>query len=188
MNDIDENWKDIDGYEGRYQVSNLGRIKSLNYIKSKKTKIIKCNRDNDGYYSVVLYKNVKPKRYKIHRLVALMFIENPYNKPQVNHIDACKWNNNVNNLEWCTAKENLRHAWNMGLMEKSRDAFRKYGGKNATLILSKSVMQFTKDGIFVAEYSSMAEARKQTRILQSCISACCRKKHKTAGGYIWKFK
>ena len=124
---MEEVWKDVKGYEGYYQVSNLGNIKSLERIIENsgtrtgyykvKERILKPreNTNRNGYYELSLRKDGKEKRFKVHRLVACAFIENPYNKPEVNHIDGNKSNNCVSNLEWTTSKENKEHAWNIGL-------------------------------------------------------------------------
>jgi hypothetical protein len=114
-----ENWKDVQGYEGLYQVSNLGRVKSLshvNYLGRLRQECILGNRLSDrGYHTAVLYNNGKSKSFRVHRLVANAFIENPNNKPHVNHIDGVKSNNLVSNLEWVTISENQKHAFKTGL-------------------------------------------------------------------------
>ena len=116
-----EIWKDIPEYEGLYQVSNLGNIRSF-YLKngrlSQKTKPIKLKKDRYGYLKLTLCKNKKYKYVTIHRLVAEAFIPNPENKLQVNHKDGNKFNNQVSNLEWCTCIENIHHAFNIGLRKK----------------------------------------------------------------------
>ena len=102
-----EIWKDIKGYEGLYQISNKGRVKSLNYRRTGKEKILISSDDGKGYLCVKLCKNNKIKNHKIHRLVAQAFLPNPDNLPEVNHQDTNTSNNCVENLEWCT------HAYNM---------------------------------------------------------------------------
>ena len=109
-----EEWRDIEGYEGLYQVSNLGKIKSFHYGTSR---INKIQLTKKGYAYTHLYKNGKSKRYFVHVLVAKAFIPNPKNKPQVNHIDANKSNNRVENLEWVTPEENMQHAYEKGLVK-----------------------------------------------------------------------
>ncbi len=114
MQSIAEIWKDIQGYEGLYQVSNLGRVKSLvrGYYWQKE-RILKPCKHIKGYMLVSLSKNEKEKTFRLHRLVAIAFIPNPENLPQIDHINADKTNNSVNNLRWVTAKENIRNPLNM---------------------------------------------------------------------------
>ena len=111
---MQEIWKDINGYEGLYQVSTLGRVKSLEK-NGKKCKILKSNLNNNGYTHVILSKLNKRKTILIHRIVALAFIPNTDNKPQINHINGIKNDNRILNLEWSTAAENTKHAFNTGL-------------------------------------------------------------------------
>lgn len=120
MNEI---WKDIIGYKGLYQISNLCRLKVLTktvYATGKKPyeqkeSILGGSLNNNGYLVFTLYKNKKKKGYPAHRLLALHFLPNPENKPQINHIDGNKLNNSLNNIEWCTIKENAVHAFKTGL-------------------------------------------------------------------------
>ena len=104
-----EEWRDIKGYEGRYQVSNLGRVKSLNYRHTNKEKILSNTTNTKDYLTVSLYKNGKIKTYYIHKLVAAHFIPNPDNYKEVNHKDENKSNNCVSNLEWCSREYNQNY-------------------------------------------------------------------------------
>ena len=102
-----ERWKDIDGYDGMYQVSDLGRVRSH---KSGEWRVMKYGKDSNGYLSVILYQNGDYKRHRVHRLVAQTFIHNDdESKNQINHIDECKHNNRVSNLEWCSASYNMTY-------------------------------------------------------------------------------
>ena len=121
---MEEIWKDIKGYEGCYQVSSSGRIKSIERIvrgpsgnKKIKSRILKEFKNQFGYYMVSLFKNGKHKNFQVHRLVAHSFILNPLNLPQVNHIDGNKENNCVDNLEWITNRDNVIHAYKNNLRE-----------------------------------------------------------------------
>jgi hypothetical protein len=114
MNEI---WKDIKGYEGLYQISNLGRVKSLSrmvkykqYSKETTEKIMKLSLNKRGYLYVGLCKNGSYERFRVHRLVALHFVPNPKEYSEVNHKDRIKTNNEVENLEWCSGKENVNHS------------------------------------------------------------------------------
>jgi len=107
MGNQEEIWKDVVGYEGKYKVSNLGRIKSI--LKTKEI-ILKCSTNEKGYRCTHLTINGHGKKKKVHRLVCIAFLENPNDYKQVNHIDGDKFNNRVENLEWCTAKQNVQHA------------------------------------------------------------------------------
>lgn len=127
-----EQWKDIVGFEGWYQISNLGRVRSVPRVvphKSKhgsvayqrwESKILRPTITNQGYEMVVLSKSGKFSYPTVHRLVAIAFIPNPHNKRTVNHIDGDKTNNVVSNLEWCTSSENNQHAYDVGLNTKVR--------------------------------------------------------------------
>lgn len=106
---MDEIWKDIKGYEGRYEVSNMGRVKSLNYRRSGKSGILKSEDNGNGYFAVNLRKDNKNWHISVHRLVALTFLPNYENFPEVNHKDEIKDNNNLNNLEWCTTSYNVNY-------------------------------------------------------------------------------
>ena len=122
---IKEVWRDIPEFEGYYQVSNLGRVKSLigwngrKYINRER--IIKPTLTSTGYYKVDLKKNGKRKVYKLHRAIAQAFIPNPERKPFINHIDGNPLNNDIANLEWCTNQENIRHGYKLGLIPSTKE-------------------------------------------------------------------
>jgi len=124
-----EIWKEIKGYEGLYQVSDYGRVKSLSHINNLgrlRPECILGNRLSDrGYHTAVLYNNGKPKSFRVHQLVAKAFIDNPFNKPHVNHLDGIKSNNFVDNLEWVTISENQKHAFKNGLNKVTCDRYEK---------------------------------------------------------------
>lgn len=194
---MEEIWKDIEGYEGKYQVSNLCRIRSLdrkvgNYIKEGK--ILKPFSNRCGYLQVDLFdSSINRKSKTIHRLVAETFIPKIEGKNEINHIDGNKNNNSINNLEWCTRLENLTHARNIGLI--TGESFIKSGSENWMYQRrgkdnphSKTVIQYDKEMNKIAEYGSTSEAERKTGIYQTNIARCCRKGIKTAGGYIWRYK
>lgn len=109
-------WRPVKGYEGLYEISNTGEVKSIYY--NKKPKILKKSMTTTGYYKVGLWKNKRKKSLRVHKLVAKAFIPNPENKPNINHIDGNPLNNHRGNLEWCTQQENVIHAIKIGLKQK----------------------------------------------------------------------
>ena len=161
-----EEWRDIKGYEGYYQISNIGRIKSLMYrgLKRKTPKIIKWRVASNGYAQVILSVNNTQRRYSVHRLVALHFIPNLDNKPCINHKDENPLNNNVENLEWCTYSYNTNYG---NCIEKIRK-------ENIGKVGSYPVIQQSLTGDFIAEYSSIGEASRATGISYTMINDCCR--------------
>lgn len=182
---LNEIWKDISGYEGLYQISTCGRVKSLQRdIISKKgqkfqveEKIIKpiYRSRNQNYAAVHLCRNSNTKTVSVHRLVAKAFIPNPSNLPFINHKDENPRNNTIENIEWCSVQYNN----NYGLANAKRSASLKNGAK------SKKVNQYTLDGKQFAVYPSTMEAKRQTGILH--IVDVCNGKREKAGGYIWKY-
>jgi len=199
-NYITENevWKDIKGYEGLYQVSNFGRVKSVERIvtygdrhhtvKEKMKKPTLKKRRNkaggkyvdDGYLVVALYKNNKAKMEYVHRLVAEAFIPNPENKETVNHIDGNKQNNQVSNLEWSTYTENNYHAFETGLNDIDN-------ALKAGLEKAMTVQQFDENMNLIAEYPSMREAERKNNMANGSISKAIKKGWKSHG-YYWKIK
>lgn len=169
MNEI---WRDISSYEGLYQVSNLGNVKSLNYLRTGNERMLKPVKNRYGYLLVNLCKNGKTRLFKVHRLVAKAFIPNTNNKSDVNHKDENKANNCVDNLEWTTRKENINYGTHNERMSKSK---------------SKAVIQYSLDGEFIRKWPSATQIKIELGFSQSHISDCCKGKQKTAYGYIWKY-
>ena len=195
-----EIWKDIEGYEGYYKVSNFGRIASLrewigNKYKSQYKsifKIIPSHHNKKGYQTIILSKDKKTKYYMVHRLVAKAFIENPYNKPQVNHIDGNKNNNNVSNLEWCTCKENIKHAFDKGLMTTKSEARNTHLEKIRPLsieVMKKKVAMLSNKGEILKVFDCITEANEFLNVNRksSNITNCCKGRKKSAYGYKWKY-
>lgn len=178
MTDI-EIWKDIKDYEGLYQVSNYGRVKSLGNGKTHKTtRIMKINKQKNGYCRVILTKDGVEKNKSVHRLVATAFLENPENLPCVNHKDENPSNNNVSNLEFCDQKYNI----NYGNRNK------KVSNKMTNGKLSKPVLQFTPTGDFIREWPSTREIERQLGFDSSAVGRCCVGKQKTSYGFCWMYK
>lgn len=176
-----EIWKDIKWYKGLYQISNMGRVKSLerNVVRGRgglykiEEKILKSDKNRDGYLFVHLCKNGKRKHHLIHRLVAQAFIPNPHNLQQVNHRDENKTNNRVENLEWCDAKYNMNYG-------TSIERIIKYN--------SIPILQFTLDGKFIRKWNSAKEVQKELGFNNSNIGNCCKgKNYKSVGGYVWMY-
>lgn len=177
-----EVWKDIQGFEGRYQVSSLGNVKSLNFNNTGKVKLLNNENLVKGYPFVTLSKNGKYKNYTIHRLVALAFIQNPSNKPAVNHINGIKTDNRAVNLEWVTQSENMQHALKTGLWEPDITKAKKVSQRNQSI----SVNQIDSHGKVIGSFESIASAQRETGIRH--ISCVLLGKRKTAGGYFWERK
>ena len=181
-----EEWRDIRGYEGKYQVSNLGRVKSLKDTHGNYREKILKPRNSHEYLSVVLCKNSKSKTYTIHRLVAMHFIENPNNYPEVNHKDENKQNNRVENLEWCDRKYNCNYGtYNKRLSEKRKDykhtketkkrmSEKRKGSKNPA---SRKVQCITTG----KKFNTRKEASEYYNVNLSSITLCCQGKYKSAG-------
>ena len=170
-----EVWKDITNYEGLYQISNLGRIKSLKRYEKCGEKLRIRNerflkqRKTMGYFYVILCKNGKSKTYRTHKLVAKEFVSNPLNFLQVNHIDGNKENNFANNLEWCTCKYNIQEAYRLKLCK------------------TKKIKQYDLKGNYIKTWESIASASKELGLDASAITKCCKKKRNKCGNYFWQY-
>lgn len=178
---INEVWRDIPGYKNLYQISDQGRVRSLKFGKEK---ILSPGLNKNGYYHIALCLNGKIRRFFVHRLVAMTFIFNPENKDCVDHINGVRSDNRLENLRFCTKKENS----NFPLARKNNSDSKLNNPK-----LLKPVLQIDKNtGDVIKEYSSINEASREANVHNSSISHCCssnsKKKQKTAGGFIWKYK
>lgn len=167
-----EIWKDILGYEGKYMVSNWGRVKSLNYRNTGKEGILKGVANGNGYLEVILFKEGKGKHYRINRLVAQAFLPNPDNLPEVNHKDENKQNNCVENLEYCSKLYNINYGT---------------GSKRSAEKRSKPVIAIDKVSGLILEFPSIAEASRQTGINKGNICSCLKGNYKSASGYVWYY-
>ena len=178
-----EIWKDIEGFEGAYQISNLGNLKSLarlvkngRGVRRVSERILTPVIGTCGYYQYPLKQGEKHKTILIHIEVAKAFIDNPYSYSEVNHKDENRLNNNVNNLEWCTRQYN-----NTYLDRKQREI----ETLRNTHPSRKGVKQYTKNGELIKEYQSLQEAERETKVNHCNISDCLNGKRKSAGGFIW---
>lgn len=174
---MEEEWRAVVGYEGLYEVSNLGRVRSLFRYK----KILKPIMTNKGYYRVVLSVCDVRKQYNIHRLVAMAFVPNPNNYPCVNHKDETRTNNNANNLEWCTYKYNTNYGH---CLEKRKT-------RRSCKSFQKPVKQM-KNGEVIKVYESIAQAVRELNLgeyADSNITQTCKitRWHKSAYGFEWEY-
>ena len=186
----EEIWKDIPGFEGRYQVSTFGRIKSLpRKVKAGRTyryvqeHILSARYDSRGYSRICI--KIHPKKYwfSVHRLVAEIFIPNPNNYPVINHKDNNPRNNCVDNLEWCTQSYNVKYSYTKGNAKPTSGCFKK-GNIPHNL---KRVSQYDKDGHFLNFYDSITLASKSIKRTPGAIQNCLHGNTKTAGGYVWRY-
>lgn len=182
---MEEIWKDIRGYEGTYQISNCGRVKSLCRRRRKEDKILKALLNSRDYLQVNLYKNGKMFRYLIHRLVAEAFIPNPNKLPCINHKDENKQNNYVNNLEWCTYQYNNNYGTRPDRVSQNN-------------YFSKTILQYSKENVFIKEWKNTRMAIignnffgkeiNNLYTIKRAIQNCCTGERQTAYGFKWKYK
>lgn len=190
MNEI---WLPVVGYEGHYEISNFGSVKSIARIVvdlngktfNKKEIILKPSINKYGYLQVGLCVNNKLKSHTVHTLVAEAFIDNPFNKPTVNHKDGNKLNNFVDNLEWATKSEQAVHSLDMGLRTMPNSWNGKFGGDHGA---SKKVLQLDLNDNIINEFDSIIEASNDIGFHPSGITGVCKGRHKTCGGFKWKYK
>jgi len=192
INSTKEIWRGVKGYEEIYQVSNFGRVKSINRTlldgRERKEQLLATHENRHGYIGI--YLKVAESNFLVHRMVATAFIPNPKNKPQVNHKNGIKKDNRSKNLEWATKKENSEHAIRTGLRPptpKGEDnpLFSKYNNH-----FSKTVLQIdSKTGKVIKEWPSAHEVKRVLGFCNKAISLCAlNKKRKTANGFNWKYK
>ena len=180
-NDMEEIWKPIKGYEGLYEVSNLGRVKRLPYsiigkgIRNFNGGVLKGSIARNGYVRVTLTKNAVNKFYHVHRLVAETFIENPEKLPLINHIDENRTNNRVDNLEWCTYHYNNTY----------RDARKRFAATYSTNH-TYPVKMYSLDGELIKTFPSVREASKAMGVTITTIGRAISKTRKTAAGFVWE--
>ena len=158
-----EIWKDIEGFEGMYQVSNMGNVKSLNYNHTGKEKILKGRDTGIGYLQLHLCKDGKIKNYFVHQLVATAFCENQEGYTEVNHINEDKSDNRADNLEWCSRQYNVEYS------------------------KAKAIIGINKISRLILEFPSAREAERQTGIASSNICACLKGRLKSTGGFYWHY-
>lgn len=196
-----EIWKPIKGYEGYYEISNLGRVKSIErFVKQGKlnrhvSEKLKSESINPyGYPTVTLCKDRRSRSYPIHRLIAEAFIPNPENKPQVDHINTNRKDYSLSNLRWVTSKENSNNEKTLAHCQQNtytkevsqRSNFTKKLRKTKTAPIT--VYQYSKDGNFIKEYQSSNDACRQTGISASAIRRVINDNTQSAGGYLWTSK
>lgn len=186
-----ESWKDIQGFEGLYQISNFGRVKSLPFWHNNRfggfmtsEQLINGRIDKKGYRYVALGKKDKVMEFKVHRLVAIHFIPNPYNYPQVNHRDENKTNNHVSNLKWCNNQYNANYGTRTDRIIVARGQKRKVRHPD---MRKRKVLQYDLDGNFVRCWECAKDVKKELGIDNGNIGKCCMGKKSKAGGYKWKY-
>lgn len=181
-----EIWKDIEGYEGYYQVSNLGNVRSLNYRHHGGVHNLKQSVLPEGYLFVILWKNKATKMFYVHRLVGQAFLDNPHKYPEVNHIDENKQNNSVKNLEWCSSQYNTNYS-RLKHPERYVTTMNGKRTKKVTKYSLRPVKQQTRDGMLIKQWNNISEIVRELNVCHSAIAECCKGIRKTAYGFKWEF-
>ena len=190
-----EIWKPVVGYEGLYEVSSYGRVRSLDKITTDgrriKGKILKTQigNTNGGYKKAYLYNKDGVKTFNVSRLVAFAFIPNPENKPYVDHINTIRTDDRAENLRWVTPKENSNNPLTLNHFPRGdkhpKAGLGKFGKLNGH---SRPIMQYTKEGVFIREWECSLQVQRELGIWGANITKCCQGVYKSTGGYIWKYK
>ena len=170
-----EKWREIPGYDGKYEVSTYGNIRCVNYRKTGKSQIMKMTLSRHGYHMITLRYQGKNVNRSVHRLVALTWIPNPNNLPEIDHINSIPSDNRI---------ENLR----TGSIPYSKHPLTEDKRLKISIRMSKPVIQMNGGGKYINEFKSITDAALQTKIHPGSINKCCRGKIKTAGGYKWEYK
>lgn len=176
-------WAQIQGYEGLYEVSDSGDVRSMNYNHTGEPRILTPKKHSSGYNTVVLCKNSEKKNKSIHILVAQAFVDNPDSKPQVNHKDGNKENNNANNLEWVTASENIHHSFEvLGKQSPNKGRF------GESHYASVRISQYSLTGHFVKQWNCISDAAREIGCQPSQIINNIKGRSKTCRGYMWRYE
>ena len=182
---MEEVWKDVAGYEGLYQVSNMGRVKS--FVKNKAGRILKGGGNMDGYKIVFFGSGKDKKGFLVSRLVAQAFIPNPENKPCVDHINTVRDDNRVENLRWVTKKENSNNPISVNnYMKSNKDKCK--GRKGRLHTSSRPIAQLDLKGNLIKTWDCGQQIQEETGYSSGHISECCNGKRKTFHGFKWEFK
>ena len=177
-----EIWKDIPGYEGLYQVSNLGNVRSLRYGNRDEVRELFLKPHTNGYLQVELHKNGKRKMFTVHRLVAKAFVDGYDEGLMVNHIDENKKNNVATNLEWVSASQNVLHSISHRKVVKTRN-YPKFHPRTD----KRPVVQMSLDGEPIKHWSSTIEVKEKLGYSDWSVKQCCRGNRQTAYGYKWQY-
>ena len=193
---MEEIWKPIKGYEGYYEASNMGQIRSVDRIilstanilhtehyQLRRGRVLKQGNGRAGYKLAVLQKDGKKKTFYVHRIIAMAFVENPYNKPCIDHINGNHTDNRAENLRWCTQKENIN---NPNTIHKNLDVLRYNASNNCS---PKTILQLDKESLeVIREIPPKSSFLKEVGYVRAYITSACRNRKKNAYGYKWAFK